>query len=523
MKRRAIASTDTTRHGFVRTGNPTISPRRLISPRGLFRRTPKIECRPKSNMRLGRRLDATRISDDTVALLKTLPMTIMALAVFVAAPTSARAQNQSSSPSEALTLDQAIKVALQNNRSAKNARLETDKADENLAAARTHRLPSFKINTLIAQPLSTFDTVFDKGIFGTYPGIGPVPAEQTTITSSTQTTALMVAQVSQPLTQLRRIGLQIKQLQLAREISQAEVRSTTQTIVNNVKRAYYAVLQTQAATQAAEESVKLYRELDHLTGNYVMQQVALRTDQLNVQTRLAKAEYQVLTLSNQLSSQKEQLNLLLGRDVNQDFKVADGLETAQVTMRETDLVQARQRAMAQRPEIREARLKQQQADLDRRAKKTEFIPDVSLTFNYVSTFNYSNFVPRNVTGLGVQIEWEVFDWGRKKREVAEKALTVSQAENSLRETESQALMEVNDRFRHLQEALQMVRIATLSQNAERANVQIVTNKYRLEAVLLKDVLQAQTALADANSEYQKALLGFWTAKADFEKAIGEDK
>ena len=523
MKRRAIASTDTTRHGFVRTGNPTNSLRRLISARGLFRQIPKIDRRPKSNMRLGRRLDPTRISDDTVVLLKTLPMTIMALAVFVAAPTSARAQNQSSSPSEALTLEQAIKVALQNNRSARNARLETDKADENLAAARTHRLPSFKINTLIAQPLSTFDTVFDKGIFGTYPGIGPVPAEQTTITSSTQTTALMVAQVSQPLTQLRRIGLQIKQLQLAREISEAEVRATEQTIVNNVKRAYYAVLQTQAATQAAEESVKLYRELDHLTGNYVMQQVALRTDQLNVQTRLAKAEYQVLTLSNQLSSQKEQMNLLLGRDVNQDFKVADGLETAQVTMRETDLVQARQRAMAQRPEIREARLKQQQADLDRRAKKTEFIPDVSLTFNYVSTFNYSNFVPRNVTGLGVQIQWEVFDWGRKKREVAEKALTVSQAENSLRETESQVLMEVNDRFRHLQEALQMVRIATLSQNTERANVQIVTNKYRLEAVLLKDVLQAQTSLADANSEYQKALLGFWTAKADFEKAIGEDK
>jgi outer membrane protein len=128
-------------------------------------------------------------------------------------------------------------------------------------------------------------------------------------------------------TQLRRIGLQIKQLALAREISQAEARATEQTIVNNVKRAYYAVLQTQAATRAAEESVKLYSELDRLTGQYVMQQVALRTDQLDVQTRLAKAEYQVLTLNNQLSSQKEQLNLLLGRDVNLDFSVSDGLET----------------------------------------------------------------------------------------------------------------------------------------------------------------------------------------------------
>jgi outer membrane protein TolC len=48
-------------------------------------------------------------------------------------------------------------------------------------------------------------------------------------------------------------------------------------------------------------------------------------------------------------------------------------------------------------------------------------------------------------------------------------------------------------------------------------------KYRLDAVLLKDVLQAQTSRADANYDYQKALLAFWTAKADFEKALGEDK
>src|SRR5262249_15765174 len=277
------------------------------------------------------------------------------------------------------------------------------------------------------QPLSTFDTNFEKGVFGTYLGIGPVPAENTVIPSSTRTTGLVIAQITQPLTQLKRIGLEIKQQELGREISEAEVRGTEQAVVNNVNRASHAILQTQAATGAAEESVQLYRELDRLTAQYVMQQVALRPDQLDVQTRMAKAEYQVLTLSNQLSSQKEQLNLLLSRDVGIDFNVAEGLDTAQATMRDTDLVQARQRALAQRPEIREARLKVKQADLDRRAKKSEFIPDVSLTFNYVSTFNYSNFLPRSVTGLGIQIEWEVFDWGRKKREVSEKAHTESQA------------------------------------------------------------------------------------------------
>jgi hypothetical protein len=30
-------------------------------------------------------------------------------------------------------------------------------------------------------------------------------------------------------------------------------------------------------------------------------------------------------------------------------------------------------------------------------------------------------------------------------------------------------------------------------------------------------------LADANNQYQQALLSFWTAKAELEKAIGEDR
>jgi len=425
--------------------------------------------------------------------------------------------------SQVLTLDQAITIALKNNREAKNARLEIDKAGDKLDAYRTRRLPSFKISSLVSQPLNTIDTTFEQGIFGIYPGNVPVPIQTTVIKSSTNTTAILQGQVTQPITQLRRINFQIKQQQLAVEISETQLRATEQSLVNEVKRSYYAILQTEGAVRAAEESVKLYHELDRVTGEYVVQQVALKTDLMDVQTRVAKAEYEVLTLNNSLSAQREQLNHLLGRDVRTEFSVTDGLETAQAVMRETDLLEARKRALEQRPEIREARLRLRQANLDKRVKKSEFIPDVSLTFNTVATMNYSNFVPRSVTGVGIQVEWEVFDWGRKKHELAEKNRSIAQADNTMLETESRVLLEVNNRFRTLQESCQLIRIAQLAQTTARGNVQIAAYKYRLDAVLLKDVLTAQTSLANANYDYQKALLSFWTAKADFEKALGEDK
>jgi outer membrane protein len=424
--------------------------------------------------------------------------------------------------SHVLTLNQAIAIALKNNREAKNARLDIEKADDKLHAYRTRRLPSFKISSLISQPLNTIDTTFEKGVFGIYPGNVPVPLQDTIIKSSTNVTALLLGQMTQPITQLRRIGFQIKQQELDVEISQTRLSATEQSLVNEVKRAYYSILQTEGAVRGAEESVKLYHELDRVTGEYVVQQVALKTDLMDVQTRVAKAEYEVLTLNNSLSTQKEQLNHLLGRDVRTEFSVTNP-ETAQAVMRETDLMEARKRALEQRPEIREARLRLQQANLDKRVKKSERIPDVSLAFNTVTTVNYSNFVPRSATGIGIQVEWEVFDWGRKKHETAEKNRIIAQADNTVLETESKVLLEVNSRFRTLQESCQLIRIAQLAQTAARANVQIAANKYRLEAVLLKDVLTAQTSLANANYEYQKAVLSFWTAKADFEKALGEDK
>ena len=446
-----------------------------------------------------------------------MPGLIRSKITFLAAAILLAAAGSTASAQEILTLEKAIDIALTNNRSTQNARLETEKTSDRVAATRTRLYPGFKLSGGVSKPLTTFDTTFEKGVFGT------APLEDTVITSSTKPNAAIVGQLSQPLSQLHRIKLQIKQQETASEISRAQLSAAEQTLVNEIKRAYYAILQSQGAAQAAEANIKLYHELDRVTGEYVIQQVVLKTEHMDVQTRLAKAEYEVMAINNQLISQKEQLNHLLGRDVRTEFAVSSGDETALAVMRETDLIQARERALANRPEIREARLRVEQAKLDKRIKKSEFIPDVSFTVNYATTFSYSNFVPRSLSAVGVTVEWEVFDWGRRKHEVADKERSISQANNSLLDTQSQVLMEVNARFRQMQESRQLLKVAKLSQTQARANVQLVAYKYRLDAVLLKDVLHAQTVLANSDYEYQKALLAFWTAKADFEKAIGEDK
>ncbi|HKS41509.1 MAG TPA: TolC family protein [Blastocatellia bacterium] len=427
---------------------------------------------------------------------------------------------QQSASGETLTLEQAISAALRNNRQVKIKELDVGKSEDELAGGRALRLPKFNLYSLGSQQLTPIDFMFKQGVFGTFPGIGPVPDKDTKISTGLKPTVLIIAQIQEPLSQHYRIGLNIEQLKLGREIAREQLRSQQQTIVNDVTRAYYAIVQSQSAFQTAEENIKLYRELDRVTTDYVAQRVALKSENLDVKTRLAKAEYDLLTLGDTIATQKEQLNNLLGRAISVEFNVSLPLETVGF---EADLDAARSRALNQRPEIKKARLELQRADIDRRIKKSEFIPDVSMSFNYISPLNFGGIIPKTIASVGLTFSWEVFDWGKKKRELDEKGKTVEQAKASLVEIENQIQIDVNSKHRKLQQTRLQLRIAQLSQETARENLRVSTNKYKVQAALLSDVLKTQTALADADQQYQQALVSFWTAKADFEKAIGEDK
>ena len=50
----------------------------------------------------------------------------------------------------------------------------------------------------------------------------------------------------------------------------------------------------------------------------------------------------------------------------------------------------------------------------------------------------------------------------------------------------------------------------------------VTQKYGQKTALLRDVLQQQSSVEKANADYNEAIASFWTAKANFQKALGAE-
>ncbi len=443
-------------------------------------------------------------------------LAILVCALFAGLP--ARASEEDAASPDLLTVDGAIKIALANNRDLKIVSLNVDSSKDSVLAAKTKRLPAFSIYAFGSQLLSPISFQVPAGQFGSYPGIGPIPAVNTNITTPSQPTAYIFATASQPLLTLYKINLHVHGEQLSLEQSVQQLREERNSIVNDVRQAYYSIVEIENVIAATQASIKQYEELERITQEYLTEKVVLESDLLEVKTKLAQERLELLQAQDKLQSAKETLNDLLGRDINVDFGVTEDKVLSPV---ETDLKAAQATALEQNPKVKEAEIKVQQADTVRRLAKSEYLPDMGISFHYLSPFGV-NFVPTNVMALGFELNWEPFDWGRRKDVVNEKVLAVEQSKLNLDSTRSKILINLDNQFRSLQEARMAVDVASVQQDSSREKLREVTYKYGQKTALLRDVLQQQSSVEKANADYNEAIASFWTAKANFQKALGAE-
>jgi outer membrane protein len=417
-----------------------------------------------------------------------------------------------------LSLDEAVQTAFNNNHAIKEAGLEIGKSRDMISAIKTKKFPTLKLEVLEFANLTPIDFEFKEGIFGDFAATGPIPAENTTITTDTQFNTFFVASLIQPVTQLYRVNLIIHQHEMQELIAGEKFRLKKHTVINRVKRLYFTILQAQSELAAAEDAVKFYSEISRSMEQKVKEKTVLEVEKLEVQTQLAKSEHEALVLKNLLSSHKESLNLLLGRDIQTPFEVQ---EVPDVAADEVDLNAAQEKALAERPEIKATRLAIREKEYEAKIKKSHHVPDISLVLAYSSPFNVE-FLPQDVVYAGVYFTWNPFDWGMKSKVVRAIQKGIEQKEHRLKDVEAEIRIEINRLSRKLEESRSLLKVSDFARKAADEKLRITMNRFKDDKALLEDILLSQHQLAEANDQYQGALSALWTARADFEKALGEE-
>lgn len=415
-----------------------------------------------------------------------------------------------------VTLDELIAQALAQNRSLKIAALDAEKASRDLRAAETRQLVNFDVQFFEGH-LNSFAFTFQPGAFGTYSATGPVPPAETKVRNPANFSTYVSFQASQPLVQLRRIRLGIDQLKTERSATDERRRAMEQTVVNGVRHLYYSILDAQSAVEASDASLAAARERERLASQQAAAQTIFTADLTAAKADTAGRAHLALTLRDQLATLKQQMGVLVATDVDPDTVFAP---VAELPDGSVDLAAATTSALGDRPDVREARLKVIEAEDAVKSKKAEFLPDVSLVGRVIGMDNVG-ILPTEILAAGVFATWEPFDWGRKRAEIRASSDVAASASLALQEALAKARLDIDTRYRELQEARALVPAAQLARDAAADKLRLARMRFQANAALQTEVLEAEAALAAAERDLQRARTAVLTADADFQRALGK--
>lgn len=441
----------------------------------------------------------------------------IAFIAILAVAVESRALSQQSQDLPLLTVDEAVQAAWKSYPDLEVAELQLKYDREQIKAKKTSLLPSMNFyglgGTLLTRP--TLD--IGQNALG-----NDTPATNASIQSPRKPTGVIYSTVSQPLSGLFTTQLTVNSLRLGLQIDELKLRQQKEKLESDVRQGYYELSQAQDSLEVATAALALYRETLRVAKERSTHGAVLPSELARAEAQLASAELQVMEAGNSLANGKDQLNRLLGRDVNLDFRVRAASDLkVEDTLSET-LAQATAVALANRSELAEARLTVQQAELDRKAKIAEYIPSASLFVGYFTFLNVGSGLPSNIGLAGVTVSAEPWDWGRRRHEASEKLQIRKQSEVRVRSQESSVIADVNKAYRQVQLTIASFKSARLAAISARVIVREMQQKYDQEAVLLRDLLDSQNELASAEADERKASDRYWIAVADLKRAKGEE-
>jgi len=403
---------------------------------------------------------------------------------------------------EMLTLDEAIRIALQNNRSLQITERTLQKARERVAEARGAGFPQL-------QSSATY-TRFDRVATAQF---GPQPVRLGSIENR-----VAVLTLTQPIDISGIIRNGVRAASLGYELSRLDYERTRNELILQVTNAYQNVARAEAFVRVAEEALKNAQERLRVTRAQVDTGVASQFDLLRAQTQVAQSEQALLNARNQVELAKAALNNLLGRDLNTPVQVVlpDSLPAM-----EQELDALLNEAYARRPELRAAERNIELARVNIRNARRGNLPTLALNGQWNYNFNTSVFNPRQQTFTATAVlSFPVFDSGITRARVEQAQEDLQIAEISLQQLKEAIALEVRSAYLNLKDAQQ--RLVVAQKGLEQA-----TEALRLARVRYEAGVSPQLEISDAELAYTQAQTNLVNAKFDYlnayaalQKAIG---
>lgn len=402
---------------------------------------------------------------------------------------------------KSLTLEEAIRVALANNREILIAKEKIEEARQGIKEAKAGYFPTINLG-------------------GTYTHLNETPSMSIPGYGSIETgkadNYLSELAISQPLYTSGSLTYANKGASLYYQKLQADLKNTQNKITFQVKKAFYGVLLAQENAKVTEKALDQAKRHLAVVENLFEAGVASRFDLLRTRVEVANLQPDLIQARNNLRLSQENLASLLSLP-SASLKLEGELlfEPLRITLEE-----AIDKALEERGDLKSLKLQKEISKVALKLAEVQNKPTLALVGNY----QYENPSEGEDKwgeewNLNLVLSIPLFDGWANRARVAQRRSQIKQIDLSLQGLEAGIDLEVKKAFWDLEAS--EGRIYAQEKNIEQAEeaLSIAEVRYRSGAITNLEILDAQLALTRVRLGYLKALYDHNVATAELEKAM----
>jgi outer membrane protein len=439
----------------------------------------------------------------------------LALALMIAA-----AAESQQSPTQSLTVEQAVQIGLENSKMLRQSASKVLYADARSAEVNASALPSIRAAGAYAHlsDVPPFAFAFPPAAVA----VG-FPASLTLAPTILDNYNLRVG-IQHPLF----AGFR---LDASKEIAARNVDASSQDyakdrsdLIYGIKTAYWALFRARELKKLADDNV------DQITGhlndvkNLEDQGLATTNDMLAAEVQLSNGQLGQVDANNNAQLALVALDNTLGIPLSTDVTIASPV--AESPRQFASLDSLVMRGLDSRPEIKgmDARVRAGEAGVT--AARAGWWPQISLTGNYYYANPNQRLQPaqmiwKDTWDVGVNISLDIWNWGTTLHQTDQAQAQLAQTREAFGQTQDGVTLDITQAYLTLKQARERVAVAKQAVARAEENHRVTTQRYKEGLVLNSEMIDALYALTSAKTTYTQSLVDFELAQARLSKAIGE--
>ncbi|HPG84771.1 MAG TPA: TolC family protein [bacterium] len=418
-----------------------------------------------------------------------------------------------------LSIEQAIAMALHQNRDLMIAGEERVKANAQVGEAKSGAFPQLTAS-------GQYMRYIKKQVMFLPPGNAINPTDKTLLFEIGSNNAYSGAvQLSQALFS-RKVGVALQIAKTYRQLAAESYSAAQQAVVRDTRKAFYQILLAQKLVEANRQGLEV------IQANYTNIQAQYRVgaaaeyDLLRAEVQLANTEPLVISAENGYQLAVNTLKNLLAIPLDQPVVIAGELSYEELPAEVAK--QAEAQALAVNPAIKQLSLQEQMLDRNISIEKADNFPTLYAVGSYIwqsqdNTFKFGNYNWANTVNAGVSLSYPLFDGFRTRNRVQQAKVERNKVRYNRLKMEEGLRVQIQAGALRMAEARQ--RMSGQEKTIEQAQkaVRIAQTRFKSGVGTQLELLDAQVAMTRSQTNYAQALYDYLVSKTEWEFATGTSR